>query len=115
MEKAGKYVENEELRNQMKTSGIGTAATRSAIIRKLYSIRYIQVHAKSQVVTPTRKGEGIVELVSRSARELLNPTLTASWEKGLLMIQNNETTEEVFTGKLTQYITKTIEKVKRVG
>ncbi len=113
MEKAGKYIENEELRNQMKTSGIGTAATRSGIIKKLYSIRYIQVHAKSQVVTPTRKGEGIVELVRQSAKELLNPTLTASWEKGLLMIQNRETTEEVFTGKLTQYITKTIDKVKR--
>lgn len=110
MEKAGKYIENEELRNQLKTSGIGTAATRSGIIKKLCTIRYIQVHAKTQVVTPTRKGEGIVELVRRSARELLNPTLTASWEKGLFMIQNHETTEEVFTEKLTQYITRTINK-----
>ena len=114
MEKAGKYIDNEELRNQLKTSGIGTAATRSGIIRKLCTIRYIQVNARSQVVTPTRKGEAIVELVRQSAKELLNPTLTASWEKGLLMIQNHETTVEVFSAKLSQYITKTIDKVKRI-
>jgi DNA topoisomerase-3 len=66
-------------------------------------------------VTPEPKGEAIVELVRLTAKELLNPTLTASWEKGLFMIENHETTAEVFEEKLTQYIIKTIEKVKRTG
>lgn len=113
MEKAGKFIENEELRDQIKTTGIGTPATRSGIIKKLKDIGYIQIHAKTQVVTPTLKGEAIVELVSRTAKELLNPSLTASWEKGLVMIENGETTEEVFKQKLYGYITKTIEKVKK--
>ncbi|MEI7885053.1 MAG: DNA topoisomerase 3 [Clostridia bacterium] len=112
MEKAGKYIENEELREQLKTSGIGTSATRSGIIKKLADIGYIKVHNKTQIVTPEVKGEAIVEIVRLTAKELLNPTLTASWEKGLFMIENHETTEEVFEEKLTSYITKTIEKVK---
>lgn len=113
MEKAGKYIENEELREQIKTCGIGTSATRAGIIKKLKDIGYIKIHAKTQIVTPSPKGEAIVELVRRSARELLNPVLTASWEKGLFMIQNNEITEEVFEEKLTSYITRTIAKVKK--
>ncbi|MBC7766030.1 MAG: DNA topoisomerase 3 [Hyphomonadaceae bacterium] len=115
MEKAGKYIENEELREQLKTCGIGTSATRSGIIKKLCEIGYIQINNKSRIVMPQLKGEAIVGLVRLSAKELLNPTLTASWEKGLLMIENHETTEEVFEQKLTQYITRTIEKVKRTG
>ncbi|HPF20723.1 MAG TPA: DNA topoisomerase, partial [Syntrophomonas sp.] len=113
MEKAGKYIENEELREQIKTCGIGTSATRAGIIKKLKDIGYIKIHAKTQIVTPSPKGEAIVELVRRSAKELLNPVLTASWEKGLFMIQNNEITEEVFEEKLTSYITRTIAKVKK--
>ena len=112
MEKAGKFIEDEELRDQIKTSGIGTSATRSGIIKKLKEIGYIDIHHKTQVVTPTLKGEAIVELVRRTARELLNPSLTASWEKGLAMIENRETTQEVFEQKLYQYIDKTINKVK---
>ncbi len=113
MEKAGKYIENEELREQIKTCGIGTSATRAGIIKKLQNIGYIKINAKSQIVTPSPKGEAIVELVRQSAKELLNPVLTASWEKGLFMIQNNEITEEVFEEKLTSYITRTIAKVKQ--
>ncbi|MDD4237945.1 MAG: DNA topoisomerase 3 [Desulfotomaculaceae bacterium] len=113
MEKAGKYIENEELREQIKTCGIGTSATRSGIIKKLKDIGYIRINPKTQIVSPELKGEAIVELVRRSAKELLNPILTASWEKGLLMIQNKETTEEVFEEKLNSYITRTIEKVKK--
>lgn len=112
MEKAGKYIENEELREQLKTCGIGTSATRSGIIKKLVDIGHIKINGKTQVVTPELKGEAIVELVRLTAKELLNPTLTASWEKGLFMIENHETTAEVFEEKLTQYITRTIEKVK---
>ncbi|HEX3028237.1 MAG TPA: DNA topoisomerase, partial [Clostridia bacterium] len=113
MEKAGKFIENEELRAQIKTCGIGTSATRSGIIKKLKDIGYISIHNKTQVVTPTQKGEAIVDLVRSTAKELLNPSLTASWEKGLVMIENSETTETVFMEKLHSYITRTIEKVKR--
>lgn len=113
MEKAGKYIENEELREQIKTCGIGTSATRAGIIKKLEDIGHISINKKTQIVTPEPKGEAIVELVRLTAKELLNPTLTASWEKGLFMIENHEITTEVFEDKLTKYITKTIEKVKR--
>jgi DNA topoisomerase-3 len=113
MEKAGKYIENEELREQIKTCGIGTSATRSGIIKKLKDIGHITINPKTQIVSPEPKGEAIVELVRLSAKELLNPILTASWEKGLFMIQNNEITEEIFESKLNSYITRTIEKVKR--
>lgn len=114
MEKAGKYIDNEELREQLKICGIGTPATRAGIIKKLVNIGHIKINGKTQIVTPELKGEAIVELVSFTAKELLNPTLTASWEKGLLMIENNEITAEVFEGKLNQYILKTIEKVKTI-
>jgi len=113
MEKAGKFIEDEELREQIKTCGIGTSATRAGIIKKLSDIGYIKINPKTQVVTPTLKGEAIVELVRRTARELLSPSLTASWEKGLAMIENKETTAEIFEEKLCVYINKTINKVKR--
>ncbi|NTV90952.1 MAG: DNA topoisomerase III, partial [Clostridiales bacterium] len=112
MEKAGKFIENEELREQIKTCGLGTSATRSGIIKKLKDIGYININGKTQVITPSDKGEKIVELVRRSSRELLDPALSASWEKGLAMIENKETTEEVFQDKLHAYIRKTIEKVR---
>ena len=111
MEKAGKFIENEELREQIKTSGIGTSATRSGIIKKLNNIGYIDIANKTQIVTPTVKGEVIVEIVRRTAKELLNPALTASWEKGLIMIENKETSEAVFREKLYSYIRRTIGKV----
>lgn len=113
MEKAGKYIEDEELREQIKTCGIGTSATRSGIIKKLADIGYIKINPKTQIVSPEPKGEAIVELVRQTAKELLNPVLTASWEKGLFMIQNKEITEDVFDAKLNSYIIRTIHKVKR--
>jgi len=113
MEKAGKFIENEELREQIKTCGIGTSATRSGIIKKLTEIGHINIHDKTQIVTPTLKGETIVKLVRQTAKELLNPSLSASWEKGLAMIENGETTELIFQEKLHSYIIKSIEKVKR--
>ena len=115
MEKAGKYVENEELREQIKTCGIGTSATRAGIIKKLTDIGHIKINGKTQIVTPEPKGEAIVEMVRLTAKELLNPTLTASWEKGLFMIENREITGAVFEEKLIKYITKTISKVKRTS
>lgn len=113
MEKAGKFIENEELREQIKTSGIGTSATRAGIIKKLKEIGHINIHSKTQIVTPTLKGEAIVKLVRQTSKELLNPSLTASWEKGLGMIENGETTEAIFMEKLHLYITKSIEKIKK--
>jgi DNA topoisomerase-3 len=112
MEKAGKFIENEELREQIKTCGIGTSATRSGIIKKLKEIGYINIHHKSQIITPAPKGEEIVSVVRSTAKELLDPALSASWEKGLAMVERNETTEEAFQEKLCRYIKKTIEKVK---
>lgn len=113
MEKAGKFIENEELREQIKTCGIGTSATRSGIIKKLKDIGYININNKTQIITPAQKGEEIVVLVRSTAKELLDPALSASWEKGLAMIENKETTEEVFQQKLYVYIKKTIDKVKK--
>lgn len=113
MEKAGKFIEDEELREQIKTCGIGTSATRAGIITKLKKIGYIDIHPKTQVITPTLKGKIIVEIIRRTAKELLNPALTASWEKGLVMIENKETSEEVFYNKLCSYITRSIDKIKR--
>lgn len=113
MEKAGKYIENEELREQIKTCGIGTSATRAGIIKKLSDIGHIKINDKTQIVTPEPKGEAIVDLVRLTAKELLNPTLTASWEKGLFMIENHEIDADLFEEKLKKYIVKTIEKIKR--
>lgn len=112
MEKAGKYIENEELREQIKTCGIGTSATRSGIIKKLEDIDHIKINPKTRIVTPTPKGELIVELVRISNKELLNPVLTASWEKGLYLVQNNEISAEEFEAKLNSYINRTITRVK---
>lgn len=112
MEKAGKFIEDEELREKIKTCGIGTSATRAGIIKKLKDIGHIQANAKTQILTPTKKGESIVEIVRKTAKELLSPSLSASWEKGLVMLEQGETTESVFNEKLSNYINKTINKVK---
>ena len=84
MENAGQLIEDEDLREQIKGSGIGTSATRAEIVKKLVSNKYIALNKKTQIVTPTLTGEMIVNVVSASIGSLLNPTLTASWEKGLL-------------------------------
>ena len=82
MENAGKLIEEEELREQIKGAGIGTSATRAEIMKKLEKIQYIEINGKTQIITPTDKGERIYDIVFRSMPDMLNPKLTASWEKG---------------------------------
>ena len=83
MENAGQLIEDEELRAQIKGSGIGTSATRGEILKKLFNNKYLALNKKTQIVTPTMLGEMIYDVVDHSVRSLLNPELTASWEKGL--------------------------------
>ena len=104
MENAGKLIEEEELREQIKGAGIGTSATRGEIIKKLEKIKYIDINTKTQIITPTQKGEIIYDIVNNSMPDMLNPKLTASWEKGLEMVAKKEIKPEVFMGKLENYI-----------
>ena len=83
MENAGQLIEDEELRAQIKGSGIGTSATRGEILKKLFNIKYLSLNKKTQIVTPSMLGEMVYDVVQNSIRSLLNPELTASWEKGL--------------------------------
>ena len=111
MENAGKLIEEEELREQIKGAGIGTSATRAEIIKKLERIKYIQINTKTQIITPTNKGETIFDVVYRSMPDMLNPKLTASWEKGLDMVAKKEIKPEVFMDKLQNYIKSKINKL----
>ena len=104
MENAGKLIEDEELREQIKGAGIGTSATRGGIIEKLEKIRYIEINKKTQIVTPTNKGEKIYDIVKQSMPDMLNPKLTASWEKGLDMVAKKEIEPDEFMTKLKKYI-----------
>lgn len=104
MENAGKYIEDEELREQIKGAGIGTSATRGEIIKKLERIKYIEINGKTNIVTPTLKGETIYDIVHKIMPDLLNPKLTASWEKGLEMVAKNEIKSDEFMEKLINYI-----------
>ena len=104
MENAGKLIEDEELREQIKGAGIGTSATRAEIIKKLERIKYIQINDKTQIITPTNKGEAIYDVVNMSMPDMLNPKLTASWEKGLDMVAKNEIKPDEFMEKLEKYI-----------
>ena len=104
MENAGKLIEEEELREQIKGAGIGTSATRGEIIKKLEKIQYIQINSKTQIVTPTVKGEAIYDVVYQAMPDILNPKLTASWEKGLDMVAKKEIEPQVFMDKLENYI-----------
>ena len=104
MENAGKLIEDEELREQIKGAGIGTSATRAEIIKKLEKIQYIQINNKTQIITPTQKGEIIYDIVHSSMPDMLNPKLTASWEKGLDMVAKKEIESNEFMGKLEKYI-----------
>ena len=104
MENAGKLIEDEELREQIKGAGIGTSATRGEIIKKLERIKYIEINSKTQIVTPTKKGEVIYDVVNYSMPDMLNPKLTASWEKGLDMVAKNEIKSNEFMVKLENYI-----------
>ncbi|HBC83944.1 MAG TPA: DNA topoisomerase III [Clostridiales bacterium] len=111
MENAGKLIEEEELREQIKGAGIGTSATRAEIIKKLERIKYIQINTKTQIITPTEKGETIFDVVYSSMPDMLNPKLTASWEKGLDMVAKKEIKPEVFMDKLQNYIKSKINKL----
>ena len=111
MENAGKLIEDEELREQIKGVGIGTSATRGGIIEKLEKIKYIEINKKTQIITPTNKGEIIYDIVGSSMPDMLNPKLTASWEKGLDMVAKKEIEPNVFMGKLENYINSKFSKL----
>ena len=115
MENAGKLIEDERLREQIKGSGIGTSATRAEIIKKLNRICYIETNNKTQILTPTKKGELVYQVVRYTMPDMLNPQLTASWEKGLEMVANKEIHSEEFMEKLERYIKDKVTKVKRIN
>ncbi len=111
MENAGQLIEDEELRAQIKGSGIGTSATRAEILKKLVNIKYMALNKKTQIIMPTLLGENIFDVVSVSIRSLLNPELTASWEKGLTYVANGEITPEEYMGKLEHFVRSRTEQV----
>ena len=111
MENAGKLIEDEALREQIKGAGIGTSATRAEIIKKLERISYIAINNKTQIITPTEKGEAIYDVIIASMPDMLNPELTASWEKGLDMVAKKEIDPQVFMDKLEKYIKNKIGKL----
>ena len=100
MENAGKLIEDEELREQIKGAGIGTSATRAEIMKKLEKIKYIEINTKTQIITPTNFGEIIYDVVNSSMPDMLNPKLTASWEKGLDMVAKKEIQPNEFMRKI---------------
>ena len=115
MENAGKLIEDEELREHIKGSGIGTSATRSGILTKLEKIGYIKSNNKTQVVMPTLLGEIIFDVVKNSIPTLLNPELTASWEKGLTMVTQSEIAGDIYMEKLENYIIKNTDRVLKLN
>jgi DNA topoisomerase-3 len=115
MENAGQFIEDEELRAQIKGSGIGTSATRAEILKKLVNIKYLNLNKKTQIITPTLFGEMIYEVVAGAIRPLLDPRLTASWEKGLTLVANGEITEEEYMVKLDDFITRRTNAVKQMN
>ena len=104
MENAGQLIEDEELRAQIKSCGIGTSATRAEILKKLFNIKYLALNKKTQVITPTLLGEMIFDVVNCSIRQLLNPELTASWEKGLNYVAEGSITEQEYMDKLEHFV-----------
>ena len=115
MENAGQFIEDEELRAQIKGSGIGTSATRAEILKKLVHIKYLNLNKKTQIITPTLLGEMIYEVVSGSIRPLLDPRLTASWEKGLTLVASGEITEKEYMVKLDDFVTRRTNAVKQMN
>ena len=104
MENAGQLIEDEELRSQIKGSGIGTSATRADILKKLFAIKYLALNKKTQIITPTLFGEIVYEVVNCSISQLLNPELTASWEKGLTMVSNGDISSDEYMTKLERFV-----------
>ena len=115
MENAGQLIEDEELRAQIKGSGIGTSATRAEILKKLIHIRYLALNKKTQVITPTLQGEMVYEVVDNSIKPLLDPALTASWEKGLTMVADGVITEKEYMNKLDAFVTRRTNIVKQLN
>ena len=115
MENAGQLIEDEELRAQIKGSGIGTSATRGEILKKLFNNKYLALNKKTQIVTPTMQGEMIYDVVDHSIKSLLNPELTASWEKGLTYVADGDITPEEYMAKLDRFITGRTQGVKNLN
>lgn len=115
MENAGQLIEDEELRAQIKGSGIGTSATRAEILKKLIHIKYLSLNKKTQIITPTLLGEMIYEVVAQSIKPLLDPKLTASWEKGLTMVAEGTITEEEYMKKLDDFVSRRTNIVKQMN
>ncbi|MDF2539034.1 MAG: hypothetical protein K0S76_2055 [Herbinix sp.] len=115
MENAGQLIEDEELRAQIKGSGIGTSATRAEILNKLVTITYLNLNKKTQIITPTLLGELIYEVVNTSIKSLLNAELTASWEKGLTYVSEGTITKEEYMVKLEGFVMKMVNGVKSLN
>lgn len=115
MENAGQLIEDEDLRAQIKGSGIGTSATRAEILKKLCNIKYLSLAKKTQVITPTLLGEMVFDVVSASIRQLLNPELTASWEKGLTYVAEGSITPDEYMQKLEHFVSLRTNGVKQVN
>ena len=115
MENAGQLIEDEELRAQIKGSGIGTSATRAEILNKLIKITYLHLNKKTQIITPTLLGELIFEVVNSSIKSLLNAELTASWEKGLTYVAEGQITTEEYMGKLEGFVRRMVDGVKALN
>lgn len=115
MENAGQFIEDEELRAQIKGSGIGTSATRAEILKKLVNIKYLALNKKTQIITPTLLGEMVYDVVKNSIKPLLNPALTASWEKGLTLVAQGEITADEYMGKLDDFVSRRTNMVKQLG
>lgn len=114
MENAGQFIEDEELRAQIKGSGIGTSATRAEILKKLVNIEYLSLNKKTQILTPTLMGEMVYDVVNHSIKPLLDPALTASWEKGLTLVANGEITSEEYMKKLDSFVSRRTNIVKQL-
>lgn len=112
MENAGQLIEDEELRAQIKGSGIGTSATRAEILKKLIHIEYLGLNKKTQIITPTLQGEMVFDVVDNSIKSLLNPELTASWEKGLTYVADGDITPDKYMRKLDHFIVSRTNGVK---
>ena len=115
MENAGQFIEDEELRAQIKGSGIGTSATRAEILKKLVNIQYLALNKKTQIITPTLFGEMIYEVVAGSIKPLLDPRLTASWEKGLTLVADGQISEKEYMGKLDDFVSRRTNVVKQMN
>ncbi len=115
MENAGQLIEDENLRAQIKGSGIGTSATRAEILKKLCNIKYLSLAKKTQVITPTLLGEMVFDVCSASMKQLLNPELTASWEKGLTLVAEGSITSDEYMQKLERFVTLRIDGVKQIN